>query len=462
MSFATARRSVAFLALTAFSVGGAGSVSMASVALLSGCGGGGTHVVGQSTDASPAGLQALVARAEGGDANATAALRAQGEKGLAAVLAVYDDTTDAARREKLRPVIDAVAKQRDAHVSRLYWHTNLVDAEAAARATGRPILALQLLGNLDEELSCANSRFFRTTLYANREVADYLRTHYVLVWQSERPAPTITIDYRDGRKVVRTITGNSIHYVLDEDGRPVDALPGLYGPQAWMRALQSAEAVAIATRGQKGAERQSALERYHRAASIETGARYAKEVAQLGLPNLPPPPVIPGPSVQPPPGNAPPPALVAMPIAPSKAMVEMRPLRAILPGTPPVDLVPWSRLALLHRSEAHIDEQSRELIRRKNPRNWSDAKNPGRPLDAGELAALYEAFETSMAEDTAKNELGIHANIHRWFLEQPLDLGTLNRHVYDALFSTPASDPWLGLVPPNAYTGLTDDGIKGK
>lgn len=63
------------------------------------------------------------------------------------------------------------------------------------------------------------ARFFRTTLYANTEVSAYLRQHYVLHWSSERPVPVATIDFGDGRKVTRTITGNSIHYVLDAEGR---------------------------------------------------------------------------------------------------------------------------------------------------------------------------------------------------------------------------------------------------
>lgn len=406
-------------------------------------------------------MDALVKRAAGRDAAAIAALRAQREAGLNAVMAAYDGTSDEAERAALRPVIDGVAKQRDAHLSRLYWYTNLIDAESAAKASGRPILALQLLGNLDEELSCANSRFFRTTLYANREVANYLRAHFILVWQSERPAPTITIDYRDGRKVVRTITGNSIHYVLDEEGRPVDALPGLYGPQAWKRALERAETLAISTRGTKGSAREVLMRAYHRHANEQIEKRFRTEVAQIGLPALPMPPPIPGPLAEALPGGGPPPpALMAMNVATSKAAVEMRPLRGFMPGALPAETTPWSSLASQHRGEARIDAQSKALIREKNPRNWSDPASPGRPLSAPELESLYEAFEASMAEDTAKNELGVHANIHRWLAEQTLDLPTLNKHVYDTLFSTPASDPWLGLVPPNAYTGLTDDGIK--
>ena len=35
-----------------------------------------------------------------------------------------------------------------------------------------------MLGRLDEELSCANSRYFRTTLYTNAEVSALLRERF--------------------------------------------------------------------------------------------------------------------------------------------------------------------------------------------------------------------------------------------------------------------------------------------
>src|SRR5207244_770144 len=53
----------------------------------------------------------------------------------------------------------------------------------------------------------------------------------------------VTIDFGDGRKLERTLTGNSIHYVLDSEGRPVEAIPGLYGPQAFLAQLANARAL---------------------------------------------------------------------------------------------------------------------------------------------------------------------------------------------------------------------------
>ncbi len=175
------------------------------------------------------------------------ALREAGPEGLNALLAVSPGESDLAR---WRTAVDTVAAQRDATSSRLYWYTDLDEAQAAARSSGKPILSLYMLGKLTDEYSCANSRFFRTVLYANQEVSGRLRERFVLHWSTVRSAPQVTIDFGDGRKLKRTITGNSIHYVLDRRGRVVNALPGLYGPKAFLRALDAAE-VAAQVRGSR-------------------------------------------------------------------------------------------------------------------------------------------------------------------------------------------------------------------
>ena len=105
---------------------------------------------------------------------------------------------------RLRAEIDAAAHQRDAAWSGLYWYTSLPEALAAAKREGKPVLSLRLLGRLDEELSCANSRFFRTALYANAAISDELRRNWILHWESVRPAPKVTIDFGDGRVLTRT------------------------------------------------------------------------------------------------------------------------------------------------------------------------------------------------------------------------------------------------------------------
>jgi len=144
--------------------------------------------------------------------------------------------------------LDRVCAQIHAHTSLLYWFTDLPSALAEASRTRRPVLSLRLLGRLDEELSCANSRFFRRLLYPEPRINRTLRERFVLHWQSVRPVPKVTIDFGDGRKLERTLTGNSLHLVLDAAGRPIDALPGLVDADTFLGELERAHAMAVGGR----------------------------------------------------------------------------------------------------------------------------------------------------------------------------------------------------------------------
>ena len=92
-------------------------------------------------------------------------------------------------------------------------------------------------------------------------------------------------------------------------------------------------------------------------------------------------------------------------------------------------------------------------------------------LSGGELPALVTidaiarlvpgvvGHERSVAEDTVRNEYLFHGHIHEWFAkgDVPAALDDLNERVYARLFLMPKSDPWLGLVPADTYTGLPED-----
>jgi hypothetical protein len=396
-----------------------------------------------------------------------AALRDEGPAGLDAVLAEYDGEvrgsgpSHVARLAALRAAVDRVARQRDATASRLYWYTDLEKAERAARESGKPILSLRLLGNLDEELSCANSRFFRTALYPDAAVSRLLRERFVLHWSSERPAPVITIDFGDGRKVMRTVTGNSIHYVLDARGRPVDAIPGLYGPAAFRRALEAALPVATATAGLDGAMRDAALVAYHQTALVELRAQWNRDLIETGV-SVATAAATPLPRPDVGDGSAPS-ALVAQPVAMGKAMVERPMLGAFLGAKPKpaasagTDPALWALIGRRHIDDARLDAASRAAIAAKSPLDWSAAP---RPLDAAGLSTLVSKFEAVMSEESARNELTLHAAIHEWLARDPSQgRDALDARVYGTLFLTPAADPWLGLVPPLVFSGIENDGL---
>lgn len=398
-------------------------------------------------------LSAVSSEAE----SAIAGLRASGPAGLQTLIATHRGLLDSHRPNdprwlRLRHALSLVGAQHDNHASRLYWYTDLAEAQAAARAAGKPILSLRLLGRLDEELSCANSRFFRTALYADPVISQALRERFVLHWRSVRPVPRVTIDFGDGRTLVRTLTGNSLHYVLDPEGRPVDAIPGLYGPAAWLGEIARAEAVVGQTRGLAPDAALAVYAQYH---SDRMRAIPQELAVTPGLPRpndrgFAAPPDTASPTL--------PTATEAGRLAVTKAIVEMPLLRAMAPlaGT---DSASWDdatldRLAQDRLSEVKLAAPGRELVR--------EHLAPTVAL-AGETALMrtVRAFERLMARDGVRNEARFHGRLHKLLRQRPAgqDLEAFNERVYAEVFRTPRSDPWLGLAPPDLYTGLTAGGV---
>lgn len=386
-----------------------------------------------------------------------AALRAMGPDGLREVLAAWDSlSSEDPVRDELREVIDAVAGQRYAWASRLYWHTDWDAAVAEARRQKKPILSLRLLGRLTDELSCANSRFFRTALYANEEISAELREKFVLHWSSERPAAVATIDFGDGRVLKRTVTGNSIHYVVDYDGLVLDALPGLLGPGSFRHWLTEAHGVWKQTRNVKS--RETAVRAVHNGRRMRLMTEWMTLAGQLPKPAVAPAttPVNRGQAALTQAGrkNAAPEAERAVKLAVTKSAVEFVMIPHLTMSGKPLrqidDQEMWDKAGDLLAGQARLDAASRKLIRWQRPVPGDD------PEDVSRMLAK---FEHNMAVDTARNRYVLQFELSKWLSSEPLRLGQLNRRVYDELFLTPASDPWIGLFAGDVYTGLQNAGI---
>lgn len=369
--------------------------------------------------------------------------------------------------EKLDRVIDRVGVARYSSVSGLYWHTDFQKALSQAQEENKPILSLRMMGQLTDEYSCANSRFFRTTLYANQQISQQLRENFVLHWKSVRPVPKVTIDYGDGRKLERTLTGNSIHYALTSDGRVIDGLPGLYSPNRFLAWLtQTKAAVNFVDRSgespflgrpdgnQKNWNR--FLKQWHLNRAAAIARRWENDLGQVARLKTQE-----NASDQ----NVPPAKLAAMRALP-KAAIEVpiianvvRDIRVLEEKTSQAD---WKAIAKVNRKadEKVLDQTSIALIRSENPVIATDPS--GNPSNNDQsFDRLIETFERNIAIDTYRNEYLLHSQLHHWFAEgkAPADLEKLNEKVYAELFLTPEGDPWIGLVPPNIYTGLNNGGV---
>ncbi len=352
---------------------------------------------------------------------------------------------------RLSTALDAVSQQKDSYVSGLFWYTDADQAKAAARAAGKPILSLRLLGKLNEEFSCANSRFFRTILYSNAEVSKMLRERFILHWQSVRPAPRVTIDFGDGRKLERTLTGNSIHYILDTNGVPIDALPGLYGPAAFLRSLDRIENVfkELAKSGSRKSvhhrERLNAINLDWLADIQKTGGKIPQGLVVLRS------------------EDGTPAAIEVASLAITKAITERSILRSMMAGAEALgavtDEATWKKIAMLHMADAQLDARSISLIKRKTQNAFLADGSKTTPEAA--LANLVQKLQMNIAIDTVRNEYLLHPKLHAWLVtdSRPDNVDALNEKVYAELFLTPASDPWLGLFSAETYTALENGGI---
>jgi hypothetical protein len=383
-------------------------------------------------------------------ADDVAALRAQGPAGLTGLLARYDRAPAGPAREALALAIDAVAAQRYATVSRLYWYTDLGQAEAAARAQHRPILALRMLGRLDEDLSCANSRLFRATLYANAGVSKFLRDNFVLYWSSERAVPVVTIDFGDGRKIQRTTTGNSAHYVLDESGAVIDVLPGVYAPAVFQAELTKSLALAKKLRG---------LDDARRTAATADLAKQGRDAATLAFGKVAGRVYTPGSRRLAGPADQASDLEKAQRATMSKRIMEVPDLTRIgfdAGAIPSTDIAQWAtagQLAFGLAPARILDAQSRALVARLH-----DGTGPAAPQ--AEVDAMIARLEQAIAADTALNELQLRQIIRAHLATtRTRDLATINAWVYANVFHTPKSDAWLGLNPRTDFTGLPGDGV---
>lgn len=408
---------------------------------------------------------------------AIAALRALGPAGLETLLAIHADeikrninasapSASAKEQEswrRLSAALDAVSQQYDSATSGLYWYTDFEQAQNAARKSGKPILSLRLLGNLSEEFSCANSRFFRTVLYGNAQISKLLRERFILHWKSVRPVPRVTIDYGDGRKLERTLTGNSIHYILDAEGRPIDALPGLYGPQAFQRELERAESFVKQLASQTNDARAETLRSYHQSrldaitlawkTDVQTaGGKVPAEIADDQQPD----------------GQTPS-ARAAARRAMSKAVTEVSIINSITYEPrlleKSTDNATWNKIAALHAADAQLDNASIALMRRQTlmrraVQGGTEASTAA-ALTPEQLTRLVQNFERYIALDTVRNEYLMHTKLHAWLMSfrYANNIEGLNEKVYAELFLTPRSDPWLGLFSPDTYTALENSGV---
>jgi len=365
----------------------------------------------------------LATRAIDGDSAALADLRALGQPGLDVLRTVRAELSSVPPGPSADPravawdtLIDRVARQQYATLSGLYWHTDLDAAKAAATKSGKPILSLRLLGALDETFSCANSRFFRTLLYPDPAVRAALHDRYVLHWESVRQAPKITIDFGDGRVLTRTVTGNSLHYVLDAKGRVVDALPGLVGPEVFLGWLERVSPFAREAGRLADDAFTKARAARHTAWKATGVERWREALATIGI-ELP---------------------------------ADVDALRAATTE----EVI--GRLAARRPSSVRIAPEHMGFFERVFPTAEEAAPLAiTKAVVERPMLPWLRNLKTAAGRDEVHNELVLHTTIHDLFHEgAAVDPFSLTQIIYANVFLTPLHDPYMGLAPTDVFTAI--------
>jgi hypothetical protein len=134
----------------------------------------------------------------------------------------------------------------------------------------------------------------------------------------------------------------------------------------------------------------------------------------------------------------------------------------VVPLPDPANAAAWSALLARHAEDARLDSRSRRFMRAKIAGETSSDVRATATLDDAAFERKLASFERAIAEDTVRNEYGMHRVLHEWLAmtPPPEELESFNQRVYASLFLTPRADPWLGLLVKDAYSGIQGEGVR--
>ena len=234
-------------------------------------------------------------------------------------------------------------------------------------------------------------------LLSDANVSRFLEQNFVLYWNTVRPAPKVTIDFGNGHTLERTLKGNTIFYVLRPDGRVVDAVPGVYLPDAFQAQLtESLELLALSD--------EQVLDRHRLAGGLILDPSSASATTL------------------------------------SKAPVQGPLVRALGPTT-------VSKAALQAPLVAGLDG-----LQPAPSTNGGIVDVSALPLTTAELESAYLPGQGSLAEralkaDSESSVSVLRPAVHRWFAEQS-SLPTPEQcrtPIYKGILKVDIDDPYLGL-----------------
>lgn len=242
-------------------------------------------------------------------------------------------------------------------------------------------------------------------LFSDPKIQALLRDELVPCWQSVHETAKVEITFADGKKLERTLGGNTVIYVCTAQGRVVDAFPGVYTPDDF---LAEAGPALAAVRGGVEPSPQT-WQQLHGGAPSE----------RAGLPGLTP-------------NGA---GMAALLNTISKGVVESPPRLAMPIVLPPNATTDLSKYAM----------SSRDVVQLTVP----EAANAS-PADIGQRVVAF---------DSAQNRRLVRPQVHALLARTGIGCVPvlLQHEIFEGILHVSLSDPYFGygdvLVPGTAGIG---------
>jgi hypothetical protein len=259
-------------------------------------------------------------------------------------------------------------------------------------------------------------------LLSDPEVIRFVNENFIPCWQMVRPVPRVTIEFGGGRKLTRTLGGNTVIEICLPGGQVVDSFPGLYTPEDLLKeAGQTLELV-----------RTLALEKLDGAVAERVIAWHTQRC------------------------TAPPAART--PLSVEKALVES-PLRRALraqPGTPPATDLLAVDLGRMPVTVGEGESPQAALVRitrqledvSKQPSTIEQLRQRFLALPEGQRPTPEQLGAMALRVDSRTNVNWVRPAVHLLFAGyRRLPQGTACRDtVFKQLLHIPVDDPYLGLA----------------
>ncbi|MGV3722774.1 MAG: hypothetical protein ACO1SX_17865 [Actinomycetota bacterium] len=325
-------------------------------------------------------------------------------------------------------------------------------------------------------------------MLSDPEIARTINEKFVACWDTVRPVPKVTIDFGNGKSLVRTLAGNTVISICLPDGRPLDAFPGVYTPADFKAQLApTLDLFASLNWKQDRASQVSAqVGEWHRARFVEgvqkegrrtTLSKAAVEsplLQALGIRGMNAMSFGAGPSP-----SAPEPDAAATPSAPmepmlrtttSKAAVQsvvldrlstvppaaVPSVRPVPPASPDPLADPRGAFAALSSRIEDASKRAATIRELRTNLNPATAAQPKTPEQLGK-----EAVEA----DSRINVQAIRPAVHLWFMANGAlpNQRQLRDAMYKDLLHVPVDDPYLGLTAalvPGTPNGMATPPLK--